>query len=306
MSKDLDLKQLLIESSGKRCMNIAMLVTCKVLRTGEKTRLFNSRNPWMVAMYSLLIEYMERYCSNPNYESDKNTEKEIQLVLKNRAAGVVPTRISTLFRDYDEENLNNRELAYIIQKIREEPLIVIPEIPEDAKEEQKDEFLNSQDDVELEIEPSVFNSDVSVSVVEASEKFKEIDENFLTTIAKEALIMAMKEIRDPVIKRVIPITLITTRMLILKDFALEPSPEKLMQAAISLSKSCAGMLAQITCKEPLKHQYARSLKDILIKSGNAAFNQQTDDLKRELIELLIKENLDRGCQEIRNEIQQEA
>lgn len=67
----------------------------------------------------------------------------------------------------------------------------------------------------------------------------------------------MKEIREAVIKRVIPITLITTRQLILKDFALEPDPNKLKQASISASKSLAGMLAQITCKEPLKHQLTK-------------------------------------------------
>jgi hypothetical protein len=56
----------------------------------------------------------------------------------------------------------------------------------------------------------------------------------------------MNEIIDMVIRRVIPIASITTRVLVLKDFVLEPDPEKLKQASISTAKSLAGMLAQIT------------------------------------------------------------
>lgn len=93
LTKYLDLKQLMIESHLKNCMSVTMLVACKVLRAGEKSRLFHPHNPWMVSMYSMLIEYHENYL-NPqkNQSYDKNIEKEIKLVLKNRNTNVEVSR----------------------------------------------------------------------------------------------------------------------------------------------------------------------------------------------------------------------
>ena len=65
LSKDLDLKQLLLEAHEKKCIGSATLVVCKILRTGEKSKLFTSTNPWMIGLYSMLIEYEDHFL-NPN------------------------------------------------------------------------------------------------------------------------------------------------------------------------------------------------------------------------------------------------
>lgn len=116
----------------------------------------------------------------------------------------------------------------------------------------------------------------------------------------------MREIIDAVIRRVIPIASITTRLLILKDFALEPDPEKLRQASQSTVKSLAGMLAQITCKDILKYQFQKSLKDLVLHTTNSVLISFDEEDKKELIETIIKENSEIGCKKIISAVQKDA
>jgi CCR4-NOT transcription complex subunit 1 len=190
-------------------------------------------------------------------------------------------------------------------RIKQDPLIIYEEQMLGKPLEEVEEDMNAEQE---QIPEGFEENEVleKVNVKEATENFPDIEKSFLETLANTGIMQAMKDIRDPVIRRVIPITLITTRLLILKDFALEPDPEKLKEAAISTSTSVAGMLAQITCKEPLKHQLARSLKDLVLQSEDSHLTELSDEERKELAEMIIRENLDIGCKRIQSEIQKEA
>lgn len=125
-----------------------MLVVCKILRTGENSKMFTPYNPWMLGLYSMLIEYRNYYLGQ-NPDTDKIINNEIQLVLKNRNADMDHIRESTLFRDFDQKNTANRELVYLHNKIVADPYINLPEIPlvlvQDVLEETKDEELDNLD-----------------------------------------------------------------------------------------------------------------------------------------------------------------
>ena len=124
----------------KDCVAMPMLVTCKVLRTGEKSRLMSSRNPWMMGMHAILIEYQSLLDDKANMQMNRRPmnrhsniyhksylDKEIQLVLKNRKGVPKPARVSTIFTDYINGNHeNNKELNYILKKIHTRPYISVP------------------------------------------------------------------------------------------------------------------------------------------------------------------------------------
>ena len=302
-AEDIDLKQLFLEAHEKKCVGIAILVVCKILRTGEKSKIFNCNNPWMKGMYSLLLEYFNYFMKRP--EIDKSCEKEIQLVLKVTTQIREQLREWTLFRDYENKITNNAELNYLLDRINVDPLIMSPKILEPAVETQEDQSQKIDPNLLLELSERDQISDI-VKITETVRIFPNINQEFLKMLINSAIISAFREIREPVIRRVIPITLITTRVMILKDFALEPDAEKLRQASIYTAKSLSGMLAQITCKEPLKQQLARMLKDLILASDDAFIKSLSDEEKKNLIEVIRNENLEIGCQKVRLEIQREA
>lgn len=284
----------------------AVIVVSKILRTGEYSRIFNPYNPWMQGLYSLLFEYQKFYITR-GYEPDKIIFNEIQLVLKNMHLNENQLRESTLFRDFDNQNTRNNELMHLKRKIEREPLIILPEIIEEQPESTKIEvsFNRNNFSQESQYKQEAFE-DEKVIIVESGQKFPNINPQFLQQMVNQGINVAMRDIIEAVILRVIPIASITTRSLVLKDFALELDPEKLKFAAHSTAKSLAGMLAQITCKDILKYQFMKSLKDLVYQSQDPVMRALNDEEKKDLIETLTKENSEIGCKKIIDEVQKRA
>lgn len=69
------------------------------------------------------------------------------------------------------------------------------------------------------------------------------------------------EILPPVVDRSVTIALITTRELVVKDFAFDGDPERILRAADLIVQNLAGSLALVTCREPLKMSLTTHLKN---------------------------------------------
>lgn len=67
----------------------------------------------------------------------------------------------------------------------------------------------------------------------------------------------------PVVDRSVTIALITTKELVLKDFAFDGDADKILRAADLIVKNLAGSLALVTCREPLKMSLTTSLRRAL-------------------------------------------
>ena len=65
------------------------------------------------------------------------------------------------------------------------------------------------------------------------------------------------------VDRSVTIALITTRELVLKDFAFDQNFNKILNAANLIVQNLAGSLALVTCREPLKMQLTTNLKKSL-------------------------------------------
>jgi CCR4-NOT transcription complex subunit 1 len=70
---------------------------------------------------------------------------------------------------------------------------------------------------------------------------------------------AVQDIMHPVVERSVTIACVTTRELVLKDFALDPDSKKLQRAAQVMVQNLASSLALVTCKEPLRASIAAVL-----------------------------------------------
>jgi len=79
----------------------------------------------------------------------------------------------------------------------------------------------------------------------------------------DAVDSSIVEILPPVVDRSVTIALITTRELVLKDFAFDGNFTKILKAADLIVQNLAGSLALVTCREPLKMSLTQNLKRLL-------------------------------------------
>lgn len=134
--------------------------------------------------------------------------------------------------------------------------------------------------------------------LEQAYKSSEID---LKMIITKAVDVSIQEIVDPVIDRAVKIAKVTTKQLILKDFALESDPQKFKESSYNMVKNMAGPLAQVTCREPLKASMKRNLKNLL----SEIFSDDEEKVET-IIEKVIPHNLDLGCTLIKQAVIESA
>lgn len=79
-----------------------------------------------------------------------------------------------------------------------------------------------------------------------------LDDHVINQYLTKAMEESIREILKPVVDRSVTIALITTKELVLKDFAFDGSAEKIIEASEHIIQSLAGSLALVTCREPLR------------------------------------------------------
>ena len=107
--------------------------------------------------------------------------------------------------------------------------------------------------------------------------------------AGDAIDRAIREIIQPVVERSVTIACVTTRELMLKDFAMEPDEQRMRKAAQLMVQNLAGSLALVTCKEPLRVSMGNHLRSIFQSSS-----METAPLEQ-AIQVTSAENLEVGC-----------
>ena len=90
--------------------------------------------------------------------------------------------------------------------------------------------------------------------------FRNFSEGRVRKLLGQAVDSSIVEILPPVVDRSVTIALITTRELVLKDFAHDGNAEKVLMAADSSVQSLAGSLALVTCREPLRMSLNTNLR----------------------------------------------
>ncbi len=121
------------------------------------------------------------------------------------------------------------------------------------------------------------------------------DPNYMEAI-KKAIDGSVLDILKPVIERSVTIALITTREIVLKDFALEPDDKKLLDAANQMVQCLAGSLAMVTCREPLRMSMGNRIKDVLKR-----YELQQKDAEM-IVKMLCNENLEIGSTYIQRSV----
>ncbi|PWN39305.1 Not1-domain-containing protein [Ceraceosorus guamensis] len=112
----------------------------------------------------------------------------------------------------------------------------------------------------------------------------------LKQIIHVAIERAIREITAPVVERSVTIASISSRELVLKDFAMEGDEEKMRKAAHQMSQNLAGSLALVTCKEPLRISMVTQARSLLAQSG---VTEQA--LPESVLTSVMGDNLELAC-----------
>ncbi|KAJ7514921.1 hypothetical protein O6H91_23G065800 [Diphasiastrum complanatum] len=111
----------------------------------------------------------------------------------------------------------------------------------------------------------------------------------LSRILPLAMERAIREIISPVVDRSVTIACMTTRELVIKDFAMEADDSRTHHSANLMVASLAGSLAHVTCKEPLRVAMATHLRNLLqaLSISGKVLDQA--------VQIVTNDNLDLGC-----------
>jgi CCR4-NOT transcription complex subunit 1 len=109
---------------------------------------------------------------------------------------------------------------------------------------------------------------------------------------------AIREIIQPVVERSVTIACITTKEIVVKDFAMESDEAKMRKAGQLMVANLAGSLALVTCREPLRTSVASHLRQLL--SGNLgrpteSLGEQDQNIMEQCVQICATDNLELGC-----------
>ncbi len=127
-----------------------------------------------------------------------------------------------------------------------------------------------------------------------------VEPNDFKNLIAQALDAAIKELLPIVIHRSVSIPMITTREIVLKDFALEPDEKKLNKGVNLFIQNLAGSLALVISRDPLKTSFQGLLKTLLEK---VMIDENT---KENIIQKVSMDNLDLGCALIKKAVVEKA
>lgn len=109
---------------------------------------------------------------------------------------------------------------------------------------------------------------------------------------------AIREIIQPVVERSVTIACISTKEIVVKDFAMESDEAKMRKAGQLMVANLAGSLALVTCREPLRTSVAAHLRQLLSSNlgrPSDSLNDQEQNLLEQCVQICATDNLELGC-----------
>lgn len=295
LAKDLDIKEIIKDAYSKGYIALAIHLVCPLLRQIKNSKVFRPKNPWVRAIFSLIVELLNTQVVSSNlglrYEIN-NLFEHLGLkaedflptsILQTRTA-VQPAIIKPLpvyQGRHVPPQMTNQIPGPIPGQMRPGSYLPTPQPPGGYRQPSP--------------QPQIGMVIINPEIVK---ELQALDRNFKESI-KQAIEMSIKDILKPVIERSVTIALITTREIILKDFAQEPDDKKLLDAANYMAQSLAGSLAMVTCREPLRMNMGNKIREVFLSRTSNESQQKRID---QIAQALSKDNLEVGSAYIQQSV----
>ncbi|KAL3683907.1 hypothetical protein R1sor_001929 [Riccia sorocarpa] len=319
-AKEIDPKSLIIEAYEKGLMIAVIPFTSKILEPCQSSLAYQPPNPWTMGILGLLAEIY----ALPNLKM--NLKFDIEVLYKNLGVDmkdVKPTQLlkgrprdiegnpdfstkdygslhSSLNIPVTETQANSAVSAPPAQQLAQ--TAHLSTTPVQQEEEKSVSLAVSERSVSGQglttgtSAPSPYSvGQVSMSIpnltayVVVNQKLAGLGQQLqLQRIVPVAMERAIREIITPVVDRSVTIACMTTRELVIKDYAMEADELRTHQSANLMVASLSGSLAHVTCKEPLRVAMANHLRSLLQTHVGG-------DVLEQAVQLVTNDNLDLGC-----------
>ncbi|KAI9026639.1 CCR4-Not complex component, Not1-domain-containing protein [Phycomyces nitens] len=280
--KNIAFKELLLEGYDNNRLIVVIPFVCKVLEQCNKSRVFKPPNPWLMAILKLLVELyqfaelklnlkfeIEVLCKSLSLEL---SDIEATSVLKNRQPKDSRTVLAEMLARGDESSLVNHGRpmpggnamlhsvvpdAGFVPEMEESLMITLPNLAPYIK----------------------FNPQIIMYATQPGAK----------RLVLQAINQSIREIIDAVVERSVSIATVSTRELVIKDFAMESDEIKMRKAAHIMAQNLAGCLAMVTCREPLRLSLTANLRNIFLANG------LTEVVAEQTAHMTVMDNLELVC-----------
>uniref|UniRef100_A0AAV1VFM7 CCR4-NOT transcription complex subunit 1 n=1 Tax=Peronospora matthiolae TaxID=2874970 RepID=A0AAV1VFM7_9STRA len=309
LQRDLDLKELLYVGYETGHLIAVTPFVAKILEGCKKSKIFKPPNPWVMG----LIHAMSEIYDVPDLKL--NLKFEIEVLFKSfklnvedqHKAQLLHTRRTPPSTANPDFNVKVSKNVAIAQRSATPPpgsgaKLSRPLTPGRQVKKPGDGFTTAESPARREAvnsgpfaagnavstaaESTVIPNLASYVAVNPELPLRNVNLRRLVPLAVDR---AIREVISPVVERSVTIACITTREVILKDFATEYDDTKMRKAAHLMVASMSGSLALITAKEPLRNAIGTHLRALLPASAG-------DPQQREhVIQVCSNENTDLGC-----------
>lgn len=279
LQRDLDIKATIVEAYTQGKMLPVLSFVRNLLEPCAESKAFRPPNPWVMAILGLLAEIY-------NLDGIRTSLKfEVELLFKGLNLQVADVPASSLLasrqRDTSADNMD-------FQPTKPAPGAAASGRPgEPAAAGDGKAPAAAAGPV---VDPSVMASLPQYVVI--NPQLAIVGERLgLKGVVSMSIERAVVEIISPVVDRSVTIACMTAHELVVKDFAVEPDPEVMRNAAHLAVAGLAQSLALVTAREPLRLAVTNNLRSLLSQRLDHAAVEQ-------VVTLLVNDNLDLCCQVI--------
>ncbi|RPA83679.1 Not1-domain-containing protein [Ascobolus immersus RN42] len=278
--KNISFKDLLIEAYETNRLIIVIPFTCKVLEQAKYSTVFKPPNPWTMAILRILAELYE-------YADLKLMYKfEIELLCKSFDINLADLEPTSIIRGRQPNgNDEGGQITEIAEQLGEMSMVHSSHVEgSPALSAAMHEISNT-----INVPPSIL-------------QYAHANIPNLKSILERAIANSVREIIQPVVERSVTIASLATSQLILKDFAMDGSEERVLSAAHNMVQTLAGNLALVTCRDPLRMSMTNNIRQMLSSHGYTDQHIGGETA----IAICVNDNLDLSCSYIEKAAQDRA
>jgi CCR4-NOT transcription complex subunit 1 len=306
LARDLDLKALLLDAYSRGAMIAVIPFVAKIVEPARGSRVWAPPNPWTMALLGLLSEIYGR----PDLKL--NLKFEVERLFKHLGVSIADVPHAGLLAGHERDRFSNPD--FVVEKAGGASALPLPGLLSRAAHSGADsdamEAGSKDGDIVSGLSAGAGALDASLlghlsSCCVFSAGVSLLAERLsLKRLLPVALERAIREVVTPVVERSVTIACMTTRELVLKDYAAEPDETALRRAAHLMAASLAGSLALVTCKEPLRVSAANALRSLLAAHQAAA--EVDPAVVEQAVAVACSDNLELGCNLIEAAAQDKA
>jgi CCR4-NOT transcription complex subunit 1 len=291
LQRRIDIKKLLLWGYQSGRLIAVCSFVAKIVEGARISKVFRPPNPWLMALLSLLRELYELE------DLKMNIKFEVQVLCKNIGVKIEEIPVTYILMQHTPPN-KDKSTDFNVRSGGPTPQGMLSQSPLTGSVNDLTQISESQGQSSEEgSRSSGINAANEQTVIPNLVSYININPK-LTPFIKTpmhkkyialAVDRAIREIIQPVIERSVTIACVTTRMLILKDYALEPNEQKLRCAAHMMVSNLAGSLSLVTCKEALRVAMSNHLRALMPQLTSDQSAAET------IVQTCTSEHLELGC-----------